>query len=620
MSIADFGAAASGLSAGLKSVQSYEQGEQSLEQGRMQMEAQAMQMREAKVREEQLNRLVPVTDFTGTDVVKNNPKTAEFMLKAASPYIQNGPDGSQMIRARDLVEVGKQFKTSADLQSQYFSIAAQETAENRGNYKSRLDELNKKKESLVADMQDVTKRGAAEAQLAKLAPEIDQYSKLFKESDNQYQQLSQAGIAMNDRARQAQMDAKIKADADLAAEESANRKATFKTNEGIRGFKEKEALKSEAAKNTALTEDAVNNEAMKSIITGSSPTRGMGGQGNASAILNAKAKILQERGITPAMATSMTAAYKADSKALGIMTNRENTIGQAELQAQKNADQALIASQNYSRTDFRKLNELKNKLVNNAGTPEEQAKYGRLAVAINAFGNEYMKVTTGGAASQAELSVGAQAKISELLSTSDSQSTFKAKVDQMKKEMQNSLASHKENLESLKSKLDDPFKYYEDIKTAKAEGGSSIKNNPLNIKLGPATKQYVDEGLATPGRPGTDGGRFLDFSTKEAGLAAAKKLLLSNVYSDLPVDAAMKKWSNNGYGVEIAPDLKGKKISDLTAGEQNKLIIAMAKREGNAKAVSGIQEASGAPKAGSLIDGWKFKGGDPADKNNWIKG
>jgi hypothetical protein len=46
----------------------------------------------------------------------------------------------------------------------------------------------------------------------------------------------------------------------------------------------------------------------------------------------------------------------------------------------------------------------------------------------------------------------------------------------------------------------------------------------------------------------------------------------------------MKKYSNNGYGGEIAPDLKNKPVEKLTGPEMAKLTQAIIKREGNTKA------------------------------------
>lgn len=106
-------------------------------------------------------------------------------------------------------------------------------------------------------------------------------------------------------------------------------------------------------------------------------------------------------------------------------------------------------------------------------------------------------------------------------------------------------------------------------------------NNPLNIKYGGATKHWVDRGLATiEVAPATDGGRFLAFRDVETGFQAARDLLGSHVYRDLDLDAALRKWSGRGYGAEIAPDLVGKRVGQLTNPELSRVVEIMARREG----------------------------------------
>lgn len=106
-------------------------------------------------------------------------------------------------------------------------------------------------------------------------------------------------------------------------------------------------------------------------------------------------------------------------------------------------------------------------------------------------------------------------------------------------------------------------------------------NNPLNMKLGGLTSQYVQAGQASPSEAATDGGRFLWFSSPETGFDAADKLIQSDLYSGLSVDQALRKWSNNGYGADkIAPELSEAKISDLNPSQRHDLLRAMATREG----------------------------------------
>ncbi len=115
--------------------------------------------------------------------------------------------------------------------------------------------------------------------------------------------------------------------------------------------------------------------------------------------------------------------------------------------------------------------------------------------------------------------------------------------------------------------------------TKQASNRPTRNNNPLNIKMSSATKAYPGVTGSDPS-PATDGGKFLTFATPQDGFNAAKTLIKTSGYINLTVDAAMKRWSNSGYGGEILPAIKGKTIKQLTAAELDALIKAMAKREG----------------------------------------
>lgn len=73
-------------------------------------------------------------------------------------------------------------------------------------------------------------------------------------------------------------------------------------------------------------------------------------------------------------------------------------------------------------------------------------------------------------------------------------------------------------------------------------------NNPGNIKFGDFARSL---GAVDSGIKGQDGGTFAKFPSYEAGKAAQMALLKSGGYSNLTLDSAMKRWSNNGYGAEI---------------------------------------------------------------------
>ena len=109
-------------------------------------------------------------------------------------------------------------------------------------------------------------------------------------------------------------------------------------------------------------------------------------------------------------------------------------------------------------------------------------------------------------------------------------------------------------------------------------------SNPLNIKLGSATRRYVNTGVATISDilP-KDGGRFLKFDSPETGFRAAVELLRTPPYDDLEVDQALRRWSNNGYAAEILAGTRleaQKPVPYLGRDDLRILLNAMAVAEG----------------------------------------
>ena len=127
---------------------------------------------------------------------------------------------------------------------------------------------------------------------------------------------------------------------------------------------------------------------------------------------------------------------------------------------------------------------------------------------------------------------------------------------------------------------------------------ASQTNNPLNIK-------YVDGnqlGGTDSGIAAQDGGTFAAFQSPEDGLKAATQLLTSSSYAGLTVDAAMRRWSNNGYGAEVAPGINAnQKMSSLSKDQLNTLVGDMAQRESG----STIQTTSTSDVVQSYVDGIK---------------
>lgn len=107
-------------------------------------------------------------------------------------------------------------------------------------------------------------------------------------------------------------------------------------------------------------------------------------------------------------------------------------------------------------------------------------------------------------------------------------------------------------------------------------------NNPLNIKVGGATRKWLTSGDAEVGDAATDGGSFLRFKSSDKGFEAARDLLFHNKnYSDTDLESAMRKWSGGGYGAEVYGDVdKSTPLRRMSSSQQDQLVANMAKREG----------------------------------------
>lgn len=144
-------------------------------------------------------------------------------------------------------------------------------------------------------------------------------------------------------------------------------------------------------------------------------------------------------------------------------------------------------------------------------------------------------------------------------------------------------------------------------------------NNPGNMKFASWQEQF---GAQPSGIPGKDGGEFAAFPDVDKGLAAYKMQLFgdtdgvfkSRYYkADTPVEEAMKKWSNGGYGSDIYPEIRGKKLGDLTPAERDELV----KRQIHRESPSMFQQLH---KKGYYKQGGVYEGGDALGKMLTEKG
>lgn len=103
-------------------------------------------------------------------------------------------------------------------------------------------------------------------------------------------------------------------------------------------------------------------------------------------------------------------------------------------------------------------------------------------------------------------------------------------------------------------------------------------NNPGNIKASKFT-QSLPGVIGIDPTPAADGGHFLIFDSPENGFGGMHTLLRHG-YSNLPSDAALRRWSGGGYGAGDMGVDPTRPIASYTDAELHELTQRMAKREG----------------------------------------
>lgn len=121
------------------------------------------------------------------------------------------------------------------------------------------------------------------------------------------------------------------------------------------------------------------------------------------------------------------------------------------------------------------------------------------------------------------------------------------------------------------------------ISNGKSQNRADRNNNPLNIKASDFTLGF--SGVSgVEQKPAEDGGNFLQFQSASSGFDAAKRLWTEGrAYKGVSVDTALKRWSGNGYGGALANSVgidPKRAAQDLSSAELNRLMEAMARREG----------------------------------------
>lgn len=141
---------------------------------------------------------------------------------------------------------------------------------------------------------------------------------------------------------------------------------------------------------------------------------------------------------------------------------------------------------------------------------------------------------------------------------------------------------------------------------------SARHNNPGNLKYAPWMKKYG----AKIGEEATDGGHFAQFPSNEHALTAMSELLGPDMmYRDMDTEKALRTYSGKGYGADIYPEIRGKKMGDLTDQETEELIRRMVGQEGYhvGDKQLGVDEIRGSAGGGeSVLQPGSARSGGPA--------
>ncbi len=110
---------------------------------------------------------------------------------------------------------------------------------------------------------------------------------------------------------------------------------------------------------------------------------------------------------------------------------------------------------------------------------------------------------------------------------------------------------------------------------------TQTSNGGINIFGIKATSTTAGLGGVDSGVKSSDGGTFLSSQGEAKDTEIAKNLLTSDIYKNLSVDEALKKWSNNGYGADAVPGIdKNAKIGSLSDSQINQVLQGIKTREG----------------------------------------
>jgi len=228
---------------------------------------------------------------------------------------------------------------------------------------------------------------------------------------------------------------------------------------------------------------------------------------------NAFGKLMEKYDLDPKQVMMASKDVKADTKAYLLLNGDYERTMQAVEMTKQYATLVHDRNNTYERTGYPAPNKFYNWAQKNLSS-EELAQF---EMSLMAFSREYMRVTTGAARSVAELSIGAQAKVDDILSKFDSWKVMNARISQAEKEIDAVPQAYEKRIGAIKGRLD---KAYGTVSPGAPEPAAAPGPAPAEPAAAPTTRPTLPANAQTGTYKGTrayttDGGKtFFDMTGK----------------------------------------------------------------------------------------------------------